>query len=88
MRIEFFLITLALCGCSQPQIADRVEQDRMERQALIASMKDHPSMKQGQAGPPIDVPTTIPPKPTDADEHDHDGHLHDNHAVPAPDPSR
>ena len=66
---------LSACGAHKPPMTD-VQRDDAERQALIQAMKRHPALLEGgnnaATGQPIDVPTTVPPKPPRAeDRHNH-----------------
>jgi hypothetical protein len=66
----------ALAGCStQPSEANNLQREDAERQALIDAMKNHPAFNEAEngaaVGKPIDVPTTVPPKPKGEDHHEH-----------------
>ena len=78
---------LLLAGCGSDTIAmNEVQREDAERQALIEAMKHHPALANGgnaeATGSPINVPTTVPPKPAGGDEH------HDHRDQPATPPQR
>jgi len=60
------LSSALLAGCGSraaPNVdADTEQQNGDERDALLNAVEEHPSIQnEDLAGPPIDVPTTIPP---------------------------
>ena len=87
MKTLLIVCAAALAGCAAKPSApvDQVAKEAAEHQALVAAMKQHPSLQEGQngsaTGQPISVPTTVPPRPSGSE----DGHTH-GHPPPQPDP--
>jgi hypothetical protein len=80
---SFVLLAWALASfaCSpKAPVANDIQREEAERRELIEAMENHPAFSGGPAneaiGKPIDVPTTVPPKPPGSTEE------HQHHAPP------
>lgn len=69
MRGAFLILCMMPAACSdrQPAADDKVARETAELHMAVAAMENHPSLKQGQAGPatgqPITVPKSVRPRP-------------------------
>lgn len=75
--------SLGACSSHSAPVEDEVQKEDAERQALLEAMKNHPALNGSDSsatGKPIEVPTTIPPKPKGSDDHHaHGADPHSNH---------
>ncbi|HEY1143430.1 MAG TPA: hypothetical protein VGE68_05285 [Sphingomicrobium sp.] len=59
-------VLVAACGTKAEPGSSEEQQSPAERDALMNAVEEHPSLQnEDLAGPPIDVPTTIPPPAPD-----------------------